>query len=497
MTVTTTKEIQIAKLPAGTLGGMIGVTFAPGKKGASAYGGRHNRDLAADLDVIAGWNAAAVVTLMEADELVRYRIAGIGEEVRARFMEWHHLPIIDGQVPDPAFDAEWPARSARLRALVAAGNRILVHCRGGQGRAGMVSARLLVKIGLDAEEAIALVRREREGAIETDAQADWVRAGRPATDVVPTGDKATRDRAVGALLGLAVGDAVGTTIEFSAKPDRAVLSDMVGGGPFLLQPGQWTDDTAMALALADSLVADPALDPRDLMRRFVSWYREGTYSCTGTCFDIGGTTAGSLRRHERTGECFAGPTGPDTAGNGSIMRLAPVAIRHWRDRETMLRVARDQSRSTHAAPEALESCEILADLLATAIRGATVEELVRSKAAGRIRGFRPGMYRNEVRGTGYVVASLHAALWAVSRTSSFRDAVLLAANLGEDADTTAAVAGQIAGALYGAKAIPAEWLGKLAWRERIGRVAFDLFEAAFSDEPSRHPSGAASARDLG
>ena len=476
MTVTTTNEIQIAKLPAGTLGGLIGVTFAPGKKGPSAYGGTHDRDLAADLDVIAGWNAAAVVTLMESDELARYRIAPIGEEVRARFMDWHHLPIIDGQVPDAAFEAEWPARSARLRGLVAAGNRILVHCRGGQGRAGMVSARLLVEMGLDAEDAIALVRREREGAIETSAQADWVRAGRPATDVVAIGDEAIRDRAVGALLGLAVGDAVGTTIEFSTKPSRAVLSDMVGDGPFGLQAGQWTDDTAMALALADSLAADPALDPRDLMRRFVSWYREGTYSCTGTCFDIGGTTAGSLRRYERTGECFAGPTGPNTAGNGSIMRLAPVAIQHWRDRDTMLRVARGQSRTTHAAPEAMESCEILADLLAMAIRGTTVKELVRSEMARRIRDFRPGMSRNEVRGTGYVVASLHAALWAVSRTSSFRDAVLLAANLGEDADTTAAVAGQIAGALYGAGAISVEWLDKLAWRARIEKLALRLFD---------------------
>lgn len=478
MTVTTTNEIQIAKLPAGNLGGMIGVTFAPGKKGPSAYGGHHDRDLGADLDVIAGWNAAAVVTLMETGELARYRIADIGEEVRARFIEWHHMPIRDYGVPDAAFEAEWPARSARLRALVAAGNRVLVHCRGGLGRAGTVAARLLVEMGADVDEAISAVRRERAPeAIETAAQEAWVRAGRP-RDARPAEDAdATRDRAVGALLGLAVGDAVGTTIEFSSKPSRAVLSDMVGGGPFGLRAGQWTDDTAMALALADSLVADPSLDPADLMRRFVSWHRDGTYSCTGRCFDIGATTAAALRRFERSGDPFAGSTDPHTAGNGSIMRLAPVAVRHWRDRETMLRVARDQSRTTHAASEAVESCEILADLLASAIGGATVAELARSEAAGRIRGFRPGMYREEVRGTGYVVASLHAALWAVSRTSSFRDAVLLAANLGEDADTTAAVAGQIAGALYGASGIPADWSERLAWRGRIERLAVDLCKA--------------------
>ena len=283
-----------------------------------------------------------------------------------------------------------------------------------------------------------------------------------------------RDRAVGALLGLAGGDAIGTTIEFSAKPVRAVISDMVGGGPFGLKAGQWTDDTAMALALGDSLLAHPDLDMVDLTRRFVSWYREGTYSCTGTCFDIGNATAAALRRHERTGEVPAGSAGPQTAGNGSIMRLAPVAVRHWRDPAKMRRIARDQSRTTHAAPEAVEGCEILADILAMAIRGTTLPDLIASANADRVRGFRPGQARREVRGTGYVVASLHAALWAVSRTSTFRDAVLLAANLGEDADTTAAIAGQIAGALYGAAGIPAEWLDKLAWRERLEKMAGDL-----------------------
>lgn len=477
--MTKTDKIRIAELPAGRLGGLIGVTFAPGKKQQGGMAGDHNRDLAADLDDVTDWNAATVLTLMETEELGRYSISAIGEEVRTRFMEWHHLPIRDYHVPDAAFEAVWPEHSARLRALVATGNRVLVHCRGGLGRAGMVSARLLVEMGADPDEAVSTVRRERGlGAIETPAQEEWVRAGRPCNDTPALDDTAIRDRAVGALLGLAVGDAVGTTIEFSTKPDRATLSDMVGGGPFALKAGQWTDDTAMALALGDSLLFDPALDPDDLMRRFVSWYRDGAYSCTGACFDIGGTTAGALRRFERTGEPFAGSTDPHSAGNGSIMRLAPVAIRHWPDRETMLRVARDQSRTTHGAAEAIEACEILADLLAAAIRGVNVCELVESEAACRVRGFRPGQCRREVRGTGYVVACLHAALWAVSRTSTFRDAVLLAANLGEDADTTAAVTGQIAGAVYGASAIPTEWLGKLAWRERIEKLADELSKGA-------------------
>jgi ADP-ribosyl-[dinitrogen reductase] hydrolase len=472
-----TNELRIAELPAGTMGGMIGITFAPGKKQASGLTGPHDRSLAADLDAVAVWGAAAIVTLLQSDELNRYCIPAIGEEVRARFIEWHHLPIRDVDVPDAAFEAEWPRRSARLRALVAAGNHVLVHCRGGLGRAGMVAARILVEMGADPEAAIAAVRRARDPrAIETRAQEAWVHRGQRQSLATPD-ETGARDRALGALLGLAVGDAVGTTIEFSAKPDRAMLADMVGGGPFGLKAGQWTDDTAMALALGDSLVAAPDLDPEDLMRRFVSWHREGTYSCTGRCFDIGTTTAAALHRFERSGDAFAGSTALDTAGNGSIMRLAPVAVRHWRDRATMLRVARDQSRTTHAAPEAVDGCEVLTDLIAKAIRGSSLPDLVAFGAANRVHGFRPGQPRREVRGTGYVVASLHAAFWAVSRTSTFRDAVLLAANLGQDADTTAAVAGQIAGALYGASGIPDEWLARLAWHGRIERLAGDLFDA--------------------
>ncbi len=232
-----TNDLRIAELPAGTMGGMIGITFAPGKKQTSGLTGPHDRDLAADLDAVAAWGAAAVVTLMQADELDRYRIPAIGDEVRARFMEWHHLPIRDVDVPDADFETAWPGYSARLRALVAAGNRVLVQCRGGLGRAGMVAARLLVEMGADPEAAIAAVRRARDPrAVETRAQEAWVRRGRP-LQLQRLDEAGTRDRAVGAMLGLAVGDAVGTTIEFSAKPARAVLSDMVGAGRSAWRPG--------------------------------------------------------------------------------------------------------------------------------------------------------------------------------------------------------------------------------------------------------------------
>ncbi len=130
------------------------------------------------------------------------------------------------------------------------------------------------------------------------------------------------DRALGAWLGLAVGDALGTTLEFSRRDSEPHHTEMIGGGPFRLQPGVWTDDTSMALCLADTLLATGEVDPRDLITRFISWWRDGEYSVTGSCFDIGNTTRAALERFERTGGPLAGNAAAPAAGNGSLMRLA-------------------------------------------------------------------------------------------------------------------------------------------------------------------------------
>ncbi len=174
-----TDPLRIAAVPFGPRGGWIGIAAAPGRRepgGPTAV----RRDLGADLDTVAAWNAAAVVSLVEAHELELLGIAAIGAEVRRRRMDWHGWPIGDYQVPDAAFMAAWPARSAALRDLLARGGRVLLHCRGGLGRSGSVAARLLVEGGTEPAAAIAAVRTARPGAIETPAQERWVTAGRAA-----------------------------------------------------------------------------------------------------------------------------------------------------------------------------------------------------------------------------------------------------------------------------------------------------------------------------
>lgn len=292
------------------------------------------------------------------------------------------------------------------------------------------------------------------------------------------------NKAIGALVGLAVGDAVGTTVEFKDRTEFTPLTDMVGGGPFRLNVGEWTDDTSMALCLGYSLL-EKGFDPVDQMNRYVKWYTEGYMSCNGRCFDIGGTTRGSLRRFMETGDPFVGTT--DSlfgSGNGALMRIAPVAILYHRvDKAKLLSYALDSTRVTHATPECKDASMYFIHLLADAITGATKEDLKKVKFVVQsytIAEIMVGEYisrsRDYIRGSGYVVESLEAALWCFYNTENFRDAILMAANLGDDADTTAAICGQIAGAYYGIEGIPLDWIKKLAWNDKIIKLAGDLYE---------------------
>ena len=309
------------------------------------------------------------------------------------------------------------------------------------------------------------------------------------------------ERYKGALLGLATGDALGTTLEFKSPGTFEPIEDIVGGGPFGLKAGQWTDDTSMALCLAESLIERKDFDPRDQVERYVRWWRKGHLSSTGECFDIGGTTSSALTRFENGGDPYAGIDAPNTAGNGSIMRLAPVPLFFAEDPEKGIKMAAESSLTTHGAETCVDACRYLAALIVGAVRGAGKDELLstlytpvpnywqKHPLCEEIDAIAAGSFRNnnppQIKGTGYVVKSLEAALWAFYHSTTFRDGALLAVNLGDDADTTGAVYGQLAGAHYGVSGIPQTWLSLLAQHDLIEDFAERIHSLSFQKRAVR------------
>lgn len=290
------------------------------------------------------------------------------------------------------------------------------------------------------------------------------------------------------LLGLACGDAVGTTVEFMSRGSFEPVTDMSGGGPFGLRPGEWTDDRSMALCLAASLVHCRGFNPTDQMNRYCNWRSVGYMSSNGRCFDIGITVATALDRYLLTRDPFAGQPDPRTAGNGALMRLAPIPMFFRNSAADTFRFSGESTRTTHGAQEAIECSRLFGLQLRAALMGATKEAILATTlpeplsarvAAIAAAGFieKP---RESIKGSGYCVEALEAALWCFFHTASFEEAVLAAANLGDDADTTAAICGQIAGAHYGLGSIPPAWLDRLAMREDIEALADGLLRESLA-----------------
>ncbi len=292
------------------------------------------------------------------------------------------------------------------------------------------------------------------------------------------------ERYRGAMLGLAAGDALGAPVESMKRGTFEPITDMRGGGSHNLEPGQWTDDTSLALCLAESLIECEGFDPSDQIERYVRWRREGHMSSTGECFGIGGTTREALSHFERTGNPHSGPTNPDAAGNGSIMRLAPAPLFFAADPAEAAERSGESSLTTHGAPEAVDACRYFGTLISGTANGMGKDELLSEtfappnlapKIAEVAHGSSKRKGESEIRGSGYVVESLEAALWAFYNSESFKEGTLLAVNLGDDADTTGAVYGQLAGAFHGESGIPEKWREKLTMREKIEGFADELF----------------------
>lgn len=306
---------------------------------------------------------------------------------------------------------------------------------------------------------------------------------------MPNIDK--KSRFIGCLVGLAVGDALGAPVEFQARGTFRKITGMRSGGPFNLRAGQWTDDTSMALCLADSLI-EQGFDPADQMQRYWRWFTEGYNSVNGTCFDIGIGTREALLRWNKTGEPFSGSTNSRSAGNGALMRLAPVAMYYAGDPHVAMQQAAVMTRTTHGADETIDCAQIMTAHLCAAFNASDDEEdqaplgpagYSSQKTMDIVFGTYLDKTEAEIRGSGYCVESLEAALWCLETTGSFKEAVLKAVNLGDDADTTGAICGQLAGARYGVDGIPAKWVEQLAMSEAIVERAVKLFDLGGRDQP--------------
>lgn len=287
-----------------------------------------------------------------------------------------------------------------------------------------------------------------------------------------------KDRFRGALVGLACGDAVGAPVEFYRRGSFALVTDMEDKGPYGL--GKWTDDTAMAICLANSLT-EKGFDLEDQIKKYSDWAYKG-YVDAKSVGGIGRTVANSISKYMRTKDASGGPTDPATSGNGSLMRMAPVPMFFYPDMKNAILQSAESSKTTHGSQACLEACMLFSEMLHNAFAGKSKSDILYRTTTKiqhpEILSIQYGEYRNkeakDIHGTGYVVQSLEAALWCFATTKNYKDAVLKAVNLGDDADTTAAITGQIAGAFYGYSSIPENWRNNINQHDNLVSLADQL-----------------------
>ena len=275
----------------------------------------------------------------------------------------------------------------------------------------------------------------------------------------------------GCFIGLAIGDALGVPLEFHKRDELGHVQDMIGKGPFDLKPGEWTDDTSMALCITDSLIHQHKFDANDIMKNFVQWWQTGFMSHNGKCFDIGRTTQVALDNFIKTGDPYAGSGNEFSAGNGSIMRLAPIPIFFNDNRDNCINFSVLQSKLTHNAPQCIDIVTKMSSLLFDLYDNKQWHDLIDVNSYTTKN-------RNDVKSTGYVIDTYDAAIWAICNTNNFEDALILAVNLADDSDTVGAVTGQLAGAIYGYSSIPERWLSKLVWKDKLETMFDELLNAS-------------------
>jgi ADP-ribosylglycohydrolase/protein-tyrosine phosphatase len=387
--------LRIDPVPMDGVRGRIGLTFCPGKKQMDSTTGPWDRDLDADLKVIQSFGAAALVTLMEDDELQEVKVSPerLRTRVTAHWMEWHHLPIQDVHTPNGHFEDLWVYSGLRLRKLLIQGRNIVIHCRGGLGRTGMIAARLLVELGLEPVEAIRRIRAARPGSIETRDQEKHVLGCRKIGS--PGAGLTYAERFLGCLLGGAVGDAFGSCVEFLQLPEIRTTFGPEGIKEPVYQKGKLvvSDDTQMTLFTLEGILTG-LKEPSPRIQTLVESIRLSYLDWLGTqgrsysdarkrkdgwlvhCPELNvprapGTTCVSSLVHGGRGT-IENPLN-DSKGCGGAMRAAPAGLfRHFDPRQAFELGARSAA-ITHGHPSGYLSAGMVSAIVRCLMDGMGID----------------------------------------------------------------------------------------------------------------------------
>lgn len=443
-----------------------------------------------------------------------------------------HLPLHIDHVRKPIPDHGTPEYAWHMQeiletldSLLARGKTVYLHCRAGIGRTGTVVACHLIHGGLAPDSALhelnLLWRQCARSSTwptvpETDAQVEYVQSWRPAAtqattkllDVGPASEAddpalessvlaaaaALRYRFTGAMLGMAVCDSLTLTSQLRKPGSFAPVSEFLAGGVFDLPAGAWTDDTAMALCLAESLADRDTFDARDQLQRYVRWQREGYLSATGQCVGITASVARALGSAQWRRQPFAGSHDPEQLDREVLPRSVPAVLFHFGDVNEAIKRAADSARTTCQAPIALDACRLFAAILHTALSGRPKSEVLATHAElfaaqplkPQVAAIAEGGFRDAPRtpwraSGATVLDTLRSALAIFESTTHFREGALAAANLGGDCDAVASAFGALGGAYYSAAAIPATWRNTLIKKDLIEGLGDRLLTRAMVD----------------
>ena len=456
----------------------------PGKLLAGEYPGGASPEATRErLKRLAAVGIGAFIDLTQPDELPPYEAelpAGVA---------YLRKPIRDHGLPEER--SHMSGILDALRQALRSPRAVYLHCRAGIGRTGMVAGCFLAERGLGGEGALTELNHlwqqsarsaQWPSVPETDEQTEYVRGWiSPVAGADPmlepsalAAARGLRERFLGALLGLAVGDAAAAATQFRRPGRFSPVGDLLGGGPFDLPRGGWSDDTAMALCLAESLLERGGSDPRDQVERYARWQQQGHLSATGQCVGITAGTARALARAQWRRQMFAGSHDPEALDPEPLSRVTPAVLFFFANARRAEEQAAEAARSTSQAPAVLDACRGLARALHAALSGQP-----RSAIVAAVPGAAAGLAAAAAGAT--APEALAAALETLAQTGNFRDAVLRAANLGGNSDVIAAITGALAGAHYTASAIPALWRNSLMKQQLIEGFADRLLARALID----------------